>query len=157
MKIDNLTQTLSSGRSRVRRATPVIAILLSVSLIISLQPCCELFVSPFLRHGIESNFSADSACPDHASTVPVHGKIDDQCGPGVSTGVALTQAVPVISVKTHSSPVGALFIVAASLEFSAVQRLLLSPAFHPSPPLFPIYLRFLHLRMWHPPGASGVR
>ncbi len=147
MKIDNLPQALSSGRPRVYRAAPVIAVLLSVSLIISLQPCCDLFTSLFLRHGIESNVLSDWAGHDRDSSVPVSGKIDDHCVPGVRAGVDLTKAVPVIPAKPISSPAGAVFIAAASLEFTAAQRLLLAPAFHPSPPPFPIYLRFLHLLM----------
>lgn len=144
MQIDDPRQTLNGS---LRRTAPLLAALLSVSLIVSLQPCCELFISLFTPHGVESSAAPDGGDHAHGPAAPLPAKAGDSCGHGASSPADLAKAVPAIPVKAASSFVGAVSVIAASWEFASVPRLLLSPAFHPSPPPFRVYLRFLHLLM----------
>lgn len=121
--------------------------LLSVSLVVSLQPCCELFASLFAPHGVVSGAVADDSGHAHDVTAPSPGKLGDACGHGASSPADPAKAVPAIPEKNVSSPVGAVLVAAASREFSAVPRSLSMPAFHPSPPPFRFYIRFQHLLM----------
>lgn len=144
MKISGL---LHAGHARghgTRFAASVMAVLLSVSLVISLQPCCELFTSLFTQQGLESNAIADGSGHDHDSTAPVSGKVQDYCGHFFSSGMDLAKAVPAI-LKNPASSDGAVFAVISSWVVPAMTRVVSPPTYHSPPPSFRIYLRFLHL------------
>jgi hypothetical protein len=145
MKFGKLLQTVHGGGRATRCAASVMVGVLSVSLVISLQPCCKLFTSLVEPHGHESTAMLHGPDHEHGSTAPASGKVQDSCTHGINSGAELAKVVPAIPGRTPSSPDGAVFAVLSLPVFTAARHLASPAVYHPSPPPFRRYLRFLHL------------
>lgn len=145
MKSGKLLQTVHGRRRATRLAASVMAGVLSLSLVIGLQPCCKLFTLLAESHGHESTAMLHGSDHEHGSSTPVSGNDQDSCTHGIGPGAGLAKVVPAIPARTAASPDGAALVVLSSPVFTAVQHLVLPAAYHPSPPPFRRYLRFLHL------------
>lgn len=145
MKFGKLSQTVHGRGRATRLAASAMAGALSLALVISLQPCCKLFTSLVEPHSHESADMIHGLDHGHDSTAPVSGKIEGSCTHGISSGAELAKVVPAIPGRTPSSPEGAVFAVLSLPVFTAARHLIPPAAYHPSPPPFRRYLRFLHL------------
>lgn len=145
MKSSQLLQTVHGRGRATRLAASVTAGVLSLSLVVSLQPCCKLFAPLAEPDGHESTAMFHASDHEHGSSAPVSGNDQDSCAHGISSGAQLAKVVPAIPERTAASPDGAALVVLSSPVFTAVQHLVLPAAYHPSPPPFRRYLRFLHL------------
>jgi hypothetical protein len=145
MKHIGLLRTVYGRGRGLRLAASAMAAWLSVSLVISLQPCCEIFTGLFEQHAQAP--SVTHADLDHRgdSTGPVSGQARDFCGHGASSGADLAKAVPVIPAKTSASPDGIAAALLAPLFSAKAPKMILASVYHPSPPPFRLYLRYLHL------------
>ena len=147
MKIGKPLQITGGEKRRARFVGTAMAALLSISLVVSLQPCCELFASLFEQPGDALAGVSVKADHEHGSTLPVSGKLQDYCGHGASSGADLAKVVPVVPSNASSSHAGGALAVSVTPIFFAATRAVLPSAYHPSPPPFRVYLRFLHLLM----------
>jgi hypothetical protein len=145
MKNDGLLHIISGRGHRTRLLAAGAAVWLTISLVAGLQPCCELFNSLFEQHSHDLTDVSASHDHDHGSTAPVSGKINDYCGHGMTAGLDLTKAAPVIPLNSFSSPDGAAPTAWSTLVFAVASLRVLPSIYHPSPPPFRLYLRFLHL------------
>jgi len=144
MKFGHLLLAFYDRRRATRLAASIMVGVLSVSLVISLQPCCKLFTSLVESHGHESTAMPHGPDQEHGSPAPESGKARDSCTHGISSGAELAKVVPAITGRTSASPDGVIFAVLSLPVFAA--RHTVSPAvYNPSPPPFRRYLRFLHL------------
>ena len=145
MKFSPLLQAVHSRSRATRLAASVMAAVLSLSLVISLQPCCKLFSPLAESHGHAATTMLHGTDHEHGSSAPVSGDDQDSCTYGIGPGAELAKVVPAIPARTAASPDGALFVVLPLPVFTAVRQLVSPATYHPSPPPFRHYLRFLHL------------
>jgi len=145
MNNDGLLQIISGRGHRTRLLASGVAVWLTVSLVAALQPCCEIFYSLFEQHSHDITNASAGHDHEHGSTAPVSGKINDYCGHGMNSGLDLAKAVPIIPVNSFSSPEGAAPIAGSTLVLAVTSLRILPSIYHPSPPPFRLYLRFLHL------------
>lgn len=134
------------GRGRgLRLASSGVTVLLLISLLISLQPCCALFTSLFTQHGHDSTILSEGIDHRHGSSNPVSENDQNYCGDGASASTYLAKAIPAIPDNLLSSHDVDVFAASPLPVFATVSHLVLSSAYHPSPPPYRLYLRFLHL------------
>jgi len=145
MKFGGLLHTIHGGRRATRLAASVMVGVLSVSLLISLQPCCKPFAPLVEPHNHESKALAHGFDHRHDSGTPVSDETQDSCTHGISTGAELAKFVPAIPGRISWSPDGAVFAVLSLPVFIAARYRVSPAAYDPSPPPFRRYLRFLHL------------
>ena len=145
MKNDGLLNFIAGRGYRTRLLASGVTAWLTLSLIATLQPCCEVFNSLPGHHN--HDMTGMSAGLDHelGSTAPLSGMIHDNCAHGMSTGLDLTKTVPAVPVNSFSSPDGAVSAVWSTLVPFVASLRVLPSIHHPSPPPFRLYLRFLHL------------
>ena len=145
MKFSSLRRTIQGGGRATRLAASVMAGVLSLSLVISLQPCCKLFSPLTESHDHESTSMRCGPDHEHGSSMPVSGNDQDSCTHGIGSDAELAKVVPAIPARTAGSTEGAVFVVLSRPVFTAVRHLVSPAAYHPSPPPFRRYLRFLRL------------
>lgn len=145
MKFGHMLLAFYDPRRATRLAASVMVGVLSVSLVISLQPCCKLFTSLVESHGHESTAMPHGPDQERGSPAPESGKARDSCTHGISSGAELAKVVPAIPGRISWSADGAVFTVLSLPVFNTVRHRVSPAAYHPSPPPFRRYLRFLHL------------
>jgi len=118
---------------------------LSLSLVISLQPCCKPFTPLAESHSHESTATLHGPGHEQGSAAPVSDKSQDPCSHGIRSGAELAKFVPAIPGRISWLPDGAVFAVLSLPVFTTVRHGLSPAAYHPLPPPFRRYLRFLHL------------
>ena len=145
MKFGKLFRTVQGRGRATRLAASAMAGALSLSLVISLQPCCKPFTPLDESHSHESTATLHGPDLEHGSTAPVSEKSQDSCSHGISSGAELAKFVPVIPGRITWSPDGAAFAILSLPIFTTVRQGVTPAAYHPLPPPFRRYLRFLHL------------
>jgi len=145
MKSGKLLQTVYGRGRATRLAASVMAGALSLSLVISLQPCCRLFTSLVEPHSHESTTMLHGFDYEHGSTAPKSGGAKDFCSHGISSSAELAKVVPAIPERISWSPDGAVVAVLSLPVFTAARHSVSPAVYNPSPPPFRRYLRFLHL------------
>ena len=146
MKIGGLLRTIRGRKHAARFTAAVAAVLLTVSLFVSLQPCCGPYTSLSAPHSAQSGSFAHEG-DSHAQGTQAAGLagFQDCCGHSASSGPELAKAMPAIPGRGSSQTDAAVSTIFIASGFWAMPRMVLPSIYALSPPPFHIYLRFLHL------------
>jgi len=145
MNSSGLLQALHGRGRGSRLATLAVTVWLLGSLLVSLQPCCALFISLFGQHDQESTHVIHGVGHGDEISSQVSSKDKNYCGDGASVSTDLAKALPAVPGNPSSSSGVAVFATSLLSVFAVVPHLIFPSAYNPSPPPFRRYLRFLHL------------
>lgn len=137
---------IGAAKWRTSISSRLLVIWLSLSLFLTLTPCCEVFADVIASPATDAGFDHDHAGPNSADHSPGSSGFHDPCTQWLDhadyTLNSLHLAISSGSGSHQDVPVAPLLLLVPHADAPVVARL----SYHPPPdPTLPLYLRIEHL------------